>query len=64
MTTYGTAYFTSLSVAVRYYDRQNIGMYAVQDKVRAGEIFIGKPEIKEGERLFVDDGRYHIETND
>jgi hypothetical protein len=63
MTSYGTAHFTSLSVAVRYYDRQDIGAYAVQDKVKAGEIFIGKPPVREGERLLVIDGRYHIGTN-
>lgn len=58
-TRYGTSYFISYSAAARYYgDRET-----ASQKLAAGEIHIGKPELKPGERLHLDrpEGRYFIE---
>jgi hypothetical protein len=60
--TYGTSYFTSLSAAVRYYKAYGYDKSDVQRKIREGEIHIGKPKLKPGERLGTTDGgkRYTI----
>jgi hypothetical protein len=62
----GTSHFATISHAVTYYQRQ--GMWhkesrdTVKTKLNQGEIHIGKPEAKPGERVTLDsDGRYWIE---
>ena len=61
--TIGTAHFVSLSKAVRYYRDYGFTADDVVAKLDAGEFHIGKPTIKEGERLvLLDDGtRYGIQ---
>lgn len=67
MTT-GTSYFVSFNAAVRYYRPYEPGadlatsQHQVTHKVAAGEIHIGKPPIKPGQKLtIIDDGtRYAI----
>ncbi len=62
--TYGTSYFVSKSAAVRYYRdyEGSDAARAVERKLREGEIHIGKPTLKAGERLTTLDGgkRYAI----
>lgn len=59
----GTAHFVSEDAACDYYARQGDDIADVLAKIEAGEIHIGKPEIKEGQRLSVikGEGRYQIE---
>lgn len=61
-TTYGTSYFTSRSAAIRYYSYEEDPTAAVARKIREGQIRIGKPPIKSGQRLTTVDGgaRYAI----
>ena len=62
----GTSHFESEQSAVNYYYWQ--GYYestvgqVVAEKIRKGEITIGPPKIKEGERLRIipGEGRYEI----
>lgn len=65
MTTWGTSYFVSRSAAERYYKPYGYVdvVEAVTRKLAEGEIHIGKPELKPGQKLVtVDDGtRYAIE---
>jgi hypothetical protein len=67
MTT-GTSYFVSKAAAVRYYTPYGYDnpREAVERKLAEGEIHIGKPEIKDGQRLLVvDEGtRYAIEDRE
>lgn len=67
----GTSYFVSRSHAVHYYLPYAGGSYSdasvmVSDKLAAGEIHLGKPDVKPGEWLITIDGgdRYGIETRD
>lgn len=68
--TYGTSHFVSLGAAQRYYEPYEGGILnavrAVNRKMDAGEIHIGKPELKVGETLSVirDEGRYRITVED
>ena len=58
MTTYGTSHFLSRTAAMRYYSAygyDNLGA-AVDRKIAEGEISIGKPLVKAGERLKLIDG--------
>ena len=59
----GTAYFPTLIAAIRYY-RPHYNIEEVQRKVKDGEIIIGKPKIKDGEKLILldDRTRYGIMT--
>lgn len=61
----GTSHFVSKAKAVRYYrDYEGEGAAAAVDsKIAAGEIHIGKPELKPGQHLnIIDNGtRYEIE---
>jgi hypothetical protein len=59
----GTAYFVSFKSAVRYYRGYGFAEPDVKRKLDLGEFHIGKPEIKDGERLvLLDDGaRYGIQ---
>jgi hypothetical protein len=63
-TTYGTSHFTSRSAAVRYYKGYGYDdvKAAVAAKIKDGEIHIGKPPLKAGQRLTTVDGgkRYAI----
>lgn len=62
----GTCHFPSLAHALKYY-RPYFGggtLEEVKGKIRDGAIFIGKPPIKEGESLSIEDCRYHIITSE
>lgn len=68
--TFGTCYFVSKIKAVAYYKEQMPGdtlsevIELVNLKIEEENIFIGKPELKEGETLtIIDDGRYAIQTH-
>lgn len=60
----GTSHFVNRVLAYRYFSAQNETKLSVDTKIRDGEIRIGKPTLKDGERLvIVDNGcRYAIET--
>jgi len=60
---HGTNYFVSLTAANRYYGPYGFAPADVRAKVTIGEIKIGKPEVKPGERLVLIDQltRYAIE---
>lgn len=66
----GTCYFPSYGAAMRYY-RPYEGVIvrgaqmqdlrrSVDQKLNAGEIHIGKPELRPGDTLTIEDNRYHI----
>jgi hypothetical protein len=60
----GTSYFVSKQAAIRYYQPAEypVAAEAVEDKLARGEIHIGKPDLKPGQRLtIIDGGRYAIE---
>lgn len=62
----GTSYFPNLNAAQMYYREQFVTTYdnagiIVQEKIQSGEIHIGKPPLKPGQKLFVRDNRYFIE---
>lgn len=63
----GTSYFVSKEAAVKYYKGQDYddAEVAVEQKLKDGEIHIGKPELKDGETLKVnkEEGRYFIEAD-
>ena len=67
----GTSHFESEQAAVNYYyycsdyDKDTVGR-DVMDKIRKGEITIGPPELKDGERLEIikGEGRYAIIASD
>lgn len=68
----GTCYFPSYGAALRYYrpyclaretrrgDRTQFTRLVVDEKLNGGEIHIGKPVLKPGEILSIEDNRYHI----
>ena len=64
MIRWGTPNFVSLEAAVKYYatygeDREDVE-YKIENKI----IFIGKPELRKGDTLVIDeDGRYHLEED-
>lgn len=70
MTIIGTCHFVSLQKAIDYYrDGEILDVPAelerdVKRKIEEGEIYIGSPDIKEGEKLVkIDNGRrYAIES--
>lgn len=54
----GTSYFVSRAAANAYYADYGCTAENVAHKIRDGEIHIGKPSLKVGERLvLLDDGR-------
>lgn len=69
-TQWGTSHFVDRKSAALYYrdyadDRNMMKAYAlVQRKLKAGEIHLGKPQVKAGEKLILIDGgkRYAIES--
>jgi hypothetical protein len=67
----GTCYFPSYGAAMRYYRpycetygttqaRTAATRAMIDQKLNEREIHIGKPELKPGERLSIEDNRYHI----
>ena len=58
------AYFPSYNHAVKYYGRQLLNAEAVNEKLASGEIFLGKPKTKQGQKLvLLDSGlRYGIKS--
>ena len=62
MATYGTHHFYSLLDAEQYYCRQGYRATDVAEKILAGEIAIGRPATKPGQRieLSIEEGRYFI----
>lgn len=68
MTRYGTSHFTSIDSAIRYYASQGSARAeaaaAVGDKLRRGEIHIGRPDPPAGHTTKIDpvEGRYFIES--
>ena len=63
----GTSYFVSMAKAIRYYALYEDDAEAVtKRKLEAGEIHIGKPPMKKGDKLtIIDNGaRYAIESKD
>jgi len=64
---YGTSHFVSRGAAIRYYRDYGYDdtAAAVDRKIREGEIHIGKPALKPGQRLTTVDGgkRYAISEN-
>jgi hypothetical protein len=63
MTRQGTANFVSKAAAVRYYRDYGFDAADVDRKIAEGEIHIGKPTLKPGDRLVVvyNGTRYAIE---
>ena len=63
----GTSHFESETAAVKYYtpyeDSVKDARAAVETKLKEGEIHIGKPALKEGEKLVLnkEEGRYFIQ---
>lgn len=65
MARHGTSNFTSVAAALTYYRSQGNDYTRgdVMQKVIDGEISLGAPALKEGERCVIDaDNRYHIEV--
>jgi hypothetical protein len=64
---WGTSHFESRVAAIRYYrpyGYDDVGA-AVDRKLAEGEIHIGKPETKPGQRVWLDtkEGRYFMEDD-
>lgn len=65
MTKIGTEYFISESAARRYYKPQGYDAADVRRKLAEGEIYVGRPACKPGDRAEADrDGRYIIITGE
>lgn len=70
----GTCHFPSYGAALRYYrpycltretkrgDRTQVTRQVVDQKLTAAEIHIGRPDLKPGETLTIEDNRYHINS--
>jgi hypothetical protein len=58
--TTGTCYFPSFLSACNYFKPYGFDSHGVSRKIRLKEIFIGKPEIKDGQVLKLLDFRWHI----
>lgn len=70
----GTCYFPSYGAALRYYrpycvpfdtqhgrtQRTQVVRNVVDQKLNEGEIHIGKPPLKPGDVLTIEDNRYHV----
>lgn len=57
-----TAYFESFERAFEYYSVYGCNYGDVKDKIEMGEIHIGKPILKTGQKRYLDftKGRYYI----
>ena len=65
MTLHGTACFEDTLSAVLYYKAYGYTREDVKAKILCKEVIIGKPNLREGERLHLDrDGRYHLVIGD
>lgn len=64
MTIWGTSYFVNFASAVRYYKPYGYDKQGVHGLKVAGLIHLGKPELKEGEKLILldDNTRYGIKS--
>jgi len=60
----GTSYFKSISDAVRYYRDYDLDREDVMEKIRKGEIHIGKPPVRDEEHIILDplENRYFYQT--
>lgn len=59
----GTSHFVTRAAAIRYYEVFGYDTKDVEAKLAEGEIHIGPPTLKDGERLgMMDGGRYSIVT--
>lgn len=60
---YGTSHFESYSAALKYYKPYGYDNLAINRKISEGEIHIGKPQSKPGEKVLLNhsEGRYFIE---
>lgn len=57
----GTSYFKDMSAAISYYRVYGTTASAAREKVRKGEIHIGKPDLKPGQKLsMTDSGRRYV----
>lgn len=63
MTLVGTSHFEDTLAARNFYKPYGYDDLdkAIRRKLRDGEIFIGRPQLKPNQRLVVIKGRYHIE---
>lgn len=59
---YGTCNFESLAAAVAYYRPYGFCAEDVNDKLDAGEIAIGRPYAPADAYVYLDNGRYIVET--
>lgn len=60
-TQYGTCCFRSLADAERYYSEHIYGKGAAKRKLESGEIKLGRPPVKAGDSIHVnDEGRYVV----
>ncbi|HPC92941.1 MAG TPA: hypothetical protein P5317_12855 [Myxococcota bacterium] len=59
---YGTCNFESLEAAVAYYKPYGLLAEDVLDKLDAGEIAIGRPDAPPDVVVYLDNGRYIMET--
>lgn len=64
----GTSYFPNINAAAMYYRSAQHTTYdeaviIAREKIENGEISIGKPPVKSGDKLFIRDHRYFIEEN-
>ena len=70
MKRYGTPFFKTKNHAIGYY-KEYLCFRSIDEiidnveyKIKNKEIFIGKPGLNEGEKLYIDEyGRYHIEKD-
>lgn len=63
---YGTCHFVSIQAAYNYYSVYGYGKLEVDQKLAEGDIKIGPPETKGGEKVVLDktEGRYFIEMEE
>ena len=61
---YGTHHFSNMAAAFSYYCSKGFTRASVMDKIESGEIRIGRPDLKNGERCILNraEGRYFIES--
>lgn len=63
-TKYGTNYFPSIRAALNYYVKNIDSLTVASDivqKIKDGEIIIGRPKTNKGEDCYLIDGRYFVE---
>ena len=63
---HGTSHFVTREAAIRYFSAQCYTRLSIDEKFKTGEIKVGKPELKAGEKLFIikSEGRYQIESEE